>query len=163
MEYSSPKGITALIATKLSSTGERSLLHYFPRNEKANRMRRNIQKRNRVTDEKIEDEIIEASNDFEVKEYKPMDADMTFIYFCDLNCVNSRRFTIILADFLKSAKAYYSSENTCRAFQLILVPNNEITPNINPMTTTNILTHLQSETDYWCIGFDHINRLALIR
>lgn len=57
------------------------------------------------------------------------------------------------------------------SYQLICIPNDDIRshPGIIEKSNENrngtIMSHLQSETDYWhlALGFDHANRLPIIR
>ena len=108
------------------------------------------------------------------KEYHPCNAEFTLLFFCEMNCRNSRRFVFLLADFLKAVLLHQiqndkdndddndddGDKNTI--VQLILIPNDNIT-NMEKVSSSTILSHLQSETEYWHLGFDHKNRLAIIR
>lgn len=137
------------------------------------------------------------------KMYHPHKEAFTLLFFCELNCRNSQRFTMVLSSFLKTIQSMENFENDKpppqqpqpqRLFQLICIPNDDLelsfllndTANVhddvenNPTINhdceavslsqrkehgreANILTHLMSCCDFWHMGYDHCNRLSMIR
>ena len=113
-----------------------------------------------------------------VSSYHPSRGEFTLLYFCELNCRNSTRFTKILADFMQAIQKddhyddgdAHTLTSASRPIQLICVLNDEIKDlsdiefrNKLRNGGANIITHLMSQTSFWCLGYDHINRLATIR
>lgn len=121
--------------------------------------------------------------------YHPCKEAFTLLFFCEMNCRNSQRFTMVLASFLQTVQSMDNFKNGKRPIQLICIPNDDLDLSIllHHMThdeynmdeeeqksysemlwTTkkggaNILTHLMSCCDFWHMGYDHTNRLAMIR
>ncbi len=173
-DTSSPKakGILSFITGPSNQLTESFPLHYVPNNPSACRMRKNLKRKshNVVNNEDDIEEQNQSTNIHDdAKRYNPLNAEFTLLFFCDLNCMNSRRFTFILADFMKECTTsnfhYLQSEtkNDRDNVQLILIPNNENISILDNKKSATIMSHLQSQTDYWYLGFDHMNRLAIIR
>lgn len=105
--------------------------------------------------------------------YHPRNGEFTLVFFCEMNCRNSLRVTMALAKFLHSVEKTkqdgdeYEYEYECkRPIQLICIPNDDIDlskqgSHVNA-TEANIITHLYSNTEFWHMGFDHVNRSAII-
>ena len=101
--------------------------------------------------------------------YHPKNGEFTLVFFCEMNCRNSLRVTMALAKFLHSVEKTKQDgdEYECkRPIQLICIPNDDIDSSkqgshVN-VTEANIITHLYSHTEFWHMGFDHVNRSAII-
>ena len=135
------------------------LLH-FPRNLDAIKMKRIIRKEKmRCSSSGTEGSHQMTFSSSGMKRYHPSDAAITLIYFCELDCANSRRFTFILANFLKDLLS--CDENLV---QLICVLNEDIRrTKARKIEDGSIISHLQSETELWHLGYDHVHRLSLLR
>mmetsp|Transcript_3872 Transcript_3872/g.7428 ORF Transcript_3872/g.7428 Transcript_3872/m.7428 type:complete len:339 (+) Transcript_3872:327-1343(+) len=143
------------------------------------------------------------------KLYHPYKNGFTLLFFCEMNCKNSQRFTLVLGSFLKTVQSMAmencKNDQECIKLQLICIPNDDLelssllptilgrtegvqhdvvdTENHQPTVndhgddvlqqqqqqqqrtkvTANILTHLMSCCEFWHMGYDHINRLSMIR
>jgi len=71
------------------------------------------------------------------------------------NCNNTTDQTTHDGDSNRHEKACTIPRST--PCQLICIPNNELS------TTTGFFQYLASHTQFWKLGFDHINRLGVIR
>lgn len=190
----SPRGVLALLvlpssnrfavhAAALGRNESTHRLHYFDHDPNAPRLNKiqshKRQRKQTQTHEYDEDLEIQALNVFGLHvtptvhvrvPYHPSQGEFTLIYFCDMNCRHSTRFTKILANFMQAVQKddHYENENTL-PIQLICVLNDEINLSATGFRNElrngppNILSHLVSETACWCLGYDHINRLAMIR
>jgi hypothetical protein len=94
------------------------------------------------------------------KIYHPCNGEFTLVYFCDLECRNTLRFTSILGRFLRDV---IKMDTYMNSLQLICITNNETCSTRNDYLNHSIFSHLASETEYWIMPFQHTNRLALIR
>lgn len=100
-------------------------------------------------------------NDFEqastvnVEVYVPSESDLTLLYFCDSTCRNSLRFAQILTQFVQICNEVDVQR---KPMQLICIPNDE-----SPRPTRLYDGPFSQLCDFWHIGFDYKNRLALIR
>ena len=134
------------------------LLH-FPRNLDAIKMKRIIRKEKIRSSSSGAEGCQNVSLSCGSKPYHPSDATITLIYFCELDCANSRRFTFILANFLKDLLSHDKD-----SVQLVCVLNEDIRrTKARKIEDGSIISHLQSETELWHLGYDHINRLSLLR
>jgi hypothetical protein len=161
-------------------------LHYFnydpcaPRLDPNLRMRR--KKRYQELDVDLEDQYCDncGQNQMDVNghfplPYHPHNGEFTLVFFCEMSCRNSNRISIMLANFMQAIQKdddYYDvqgGETGVSPIQLICVPNDEIDMSEEQNRKSlmkgkpNILSHLASQTDFWCLGYDHVNRLAMIR
>jgi len=123
--------------------------------------------------------------------YHPLKSEFTLLYFYESHviCRNSKRFSLVLASFMN--EILQSSMKSCVRdpdqdihamkcpIQLICVPNckdslgnvgaqqqrYQLLRGHTPARTPNptILSHLIAHTSLWHMGFDHANRLAIIR
>lgn len=162
-----PKGILSLVVGRdpNAQCDSYDMLH-FPRTPHAIRMRRirhkkRDQNRSSSAGAEFGSNALASSSicTTTANPYRPGDAEFTLIYFCELDCVNSRRFTFILADFLKDA-----SLTGANAYQLICVLNDDINQvKRSRVEDGSIISHLQTETQLWHLGYDHIHRLAILR
>ena len=154
-----PKGILSFVAGRdpNSECDNSCVMLHFPHNPDSTKMDR-IRRRKRSSHTDIGFQDLECI--CTEKSYRPSDAEFTLLFFCELNCAHCRRFTFILADFLKNASSS-SMENT---YQLICVLNDDISKmNARNIHNGSIISHLQSEIELWHLGFNHINRLAILR
>ena len=136
-------------------------LRFMPLNVHAERLRRNRARKNKRSQKGKDDDVEGSGAVLRERPYRPHNAEFTLLFFCDFHCVNTRRFTFILADFLRHAQSQKSdySDHGTDSYHLVCIPNDDIRGYENG----TILSHLQSETDYWHLGFDHTNRLSIIR
>jgi len=174
----SPKGVLALIVGPPRSSEDETeshILHYYVHDAKAKRMKRNRSRKSNKN--RIQQENQQSNHNTVLhKPYRPHHADFTLLYFCDFNCVNSRRFTFILAEFLKNLNSQINKVvsdegkndgnndiDKSSICQLVCVPNDHIRYcSGTDVEYASIMSHLQSETEFWHLGFDHNNRLAII-
>ena len=161
-------------------------LHYFNYNPCAPRLDPNLRmrrkKRYQELDVDLENQYCDnfGQNQMDVNGYFPLpyhphNGEFTLVFFCEMSCRNSNRISIILANFMQSIQKdddYYDvqgDETGASPIQLICVPNDEIDMSDEQNRKSlmkgkpNILSHLSSQTDFWCLGYDHVNRLAMIR
>jgi hypothetical protein len=189
----SPRGILALITGPLKSANDDSYkLQYIQRNRQSKRLKRtNRTKRRSHNDNNhdynhdLEKNITNDTNTnttTAATSYHPTNAEFSLLFFCDLYCSNSSRFTFILSNFLKDVQTKWSSSASSNnhdmnsndsnndynnpdmipSYQLICIPNDNI-QSYSEVENGTIMSHLKSETDYWHLGFNHKNRLAIIR
>lgn len=161
-------------------------LQYFAMNPTAPRLtniRRNRKRRVRNRQQKSHEEF--HDNDMEDVEnqhdcgagindamtaYHPANGEFTLVFFCDLHCRNSQRFTLVLSKFMKTILKNHDDITPC---QLICITNDDLPDSCSSFNNgsslngssldESIITHLSSETEFWHLGHDHINRLAIIR
>jgi len=100
------------------------------------------------------DDDLEKGNNRKMKHWNPHESEFTVLYFCDFHCRNSIRFLPILGHFFQTQ----SSPKTC---QLICVPNNDLS--YYNEDDYGFFPKLQTQTEFWSLGYNHCNRLPLIR
>ena len=188
MRILSPRGVLALLVhpkhhrlpASVISNGVSSIrteathrLNYFETDSIAPRLTRSY-KRRRKKEEEFSTEDLESqsltmmssSPNSSQRFYHPREGEFTLFYFCEMNCNNSRRFTMILANFMQAMDKDDQNESTSTApIQLICVPNDENASSLRWSTSTEatIFSHIASQAAFWNLGYDHINRLAVIR
>ena len=167
-EVKAPRGPLALLVHPINhrSTTVRTnevthILHYFENRPNAPRLSRTYKRRRAKTDEDPEGDQPSTNNLDGSILYHPSQGEFTLFFFCEMNCRNSQRITMILTNFISTAN---KGDDENKIIQLVCVPNDE---NINLSRTASssadILSHLSSQIDYWLLGYDHVNRLAIIR
>ena len=182
----SPRGVLALLVPPPNqtpnATDDRYHLPYFDSDPTAPRLtrtshshkRRRRNKNNHTTAQ--EDTETPRDTTTQVvdnqKLYHPNQGEFTLVYFFQMNwCRNSQRLTMVLANFMhalalsKNEQEEHSMVVPC---QLLCVPNDILDLSCQEgrrgvLEEASILSHLLSETGFWCLGYNHINRLALIR
>lgn len=168
-EVTAPRGPLALLvhpsnhrSTTMRTDEVTYTLHYVENRPNAPRLSRTYKRRRaKKTDEDPEGDQPSTNNPDGSILYHPSQGEFTLFFFCEMNCRNSQRITMILANFISTAN---KGDDENKIIQLICVPNDE---NINLSRTggksADILSHLSSQIDYWLLGYDHVNRLAIIR
>lgn len=129
-------------------------LCYIPHDPAAQRIRSKRKPRRRGED--IETPPIYTH----FKVYHPCNGEFTLVFFCDLECRNTLRFTSILGRFLRDVN---KMEKDTKSLQLVCIPNNSTCSNSNECMDHSVFSHLASEVEYWVMPFEHANRLAFIR
>lgn len=151
-----PRGALAMIVdSKHEATlNSHDTLCYIPHDPTAQRIK--SKRRPRTKDDAIETPPIFCR----FKIYHPCNGDFTLVYFCDLECRNTLRFTSILGRFLRDVNKMDQDTNS---LQLICITNDNVCSIRNEYMNYSIFSHLASETEYWIMPFEHANRLAFIR
>jgi hypothetical protein len=60
------------------------------------------------------------------KTYHPCKEAFTLLFFCEMNCRNSQRFTMVLSSFLQTVQSMDNFKNGKRPIQLICIPNDDL-------------------------------------
>ena len=134
MHILSPRGVLALLVhpkhhrlpASVISNGVSSIrteatrrLNYFETDSIAPRLTRSY-KRRRKKEEEFSTEDLESqsltmmssSPNSSQRFYHPREGEFTLFYFCEMNCNNSRRFTMILANFMQAMDKDDQNEST---------------------------------------------------
>lgn len=136
-------------------TGHLHFINHDPSSQRINRQSRRIRKDEYDVEMPSSQQIMIVNR----KIYNPMNGVLTLLYFCDLNCRNTLRFTPILRRFLREVSTV---DEHNRLLQLVCVMNNNTEIDFNFMKHA-IFSDLASESEYWILPFDYANRVALIR
>ena len=93
----------------------------------------------------------------DAKRFNPDNAEFTLAFFCDFEtCRNSQRIVPILATFLTKINSIEDDRQLySKNVDLICIPNADL--------RGKSFKILSKVTDFWCLGFNHSNRLHLIR
>jgi len=182
-----PVRATTEEASTSTSTSSTHRMKYFDYDPTGPRLSRVIKKRKRRNQEQMHDaegQQLSASasytdqdqDEHQQRLYHPRNGEFTLLFFCEMNCRNSLRVTMVLAKFLHLVEKTKQDgdEYKRRPIQLICIPNDDIDlskskgshaaadVSLSVGAEANIFTHLYSHTEFWHMGFDHVNRSAII-
>lgn len=94
--------------------------------------------------------------------FNPDGAEFTLLFFCDFEtCRNSKRIAPIVGHFMNGVKSLEDGNEQItispkkNPVHLICIPNDEL--------RGKVFKEMSQLTDYSCLGFNHSNRLHLIR
>ena len=130
--------------------------------------------------------------EMEQKLYHPTNGEFTIAFFCEINCRHSQRVTLMLAKFMHALEKKQDDQCIRPVQLICIPNDDiqvdmrmHLDTNMNTNLNTNIhvdgqassksnlklmvggdeanlFTHLYSHAEFWHMGFDHVNRSAII-